>query len=261
MKKKKTVKKNQNTMGNYQSTAMKVSIDALTKTMINITNNIMTEARQDCSQLQHIKVIISGDVGGSVTLNQSQQIACNFTSALLADLEADISNDIKKSIDTQISAFNESVQGLFNTNISSQNQTITLRQFIENSFTSNIQRDIKAKCSQNLYALQNAEIEVTGRIKNNLIVTQNSQAVVIGDCIFKIATKNILDNKEATDLLTDIDQKQSSHQKGFEALFDFWWVFLLIGLVILFFYIYYKHYKQSKKKEAGKRKRPEKEIY
>jgi hypothetical protein len=239
-------------MGSYQSNVMNMSIDAISKTVIKETSNVMMKSQQNCNSVNSIqlKILETADIKGGVKLNQGQQIVCNFDSKMLADVSSDIRNEVQKVIDTQIEQFQDTTQGLFNTNLSSQKNAVNLRQYLVNEFSSVTEKSFTGDCAQTLYAANTAVVEVAGRITGGLEITQNTQAVVIGSCAFDYASRTIASNTEVTDLLTKIDQGQTVTQGlnlGLGGIIGIV-VACIVGLVIVGFFV-----KAYKGKSKGKK--------
>lgn len=244
-------------MGSAQSNKMKEDIQRISDTIMNVTNSQTADIAQTCTSNQSVRIVQAPDMvlKGNLKANLKADLSCNLTGSSSANFKNNLTNAVSTEIDNMIDQGSQSEQDFASSTVNVQNQSMSVREFVQTTYRSTIENINNFKCSQNLNMQQTAELYLQGTIIGDVIIDEGLQGTAVANCITDTANSTLMQNKDFAKLFNDLDQTLYAKQKG---VYSIWSTFMLIlalfviigGIIVLAGWLFSK----SKKKQPTKKK-------
>lgn len=220
-------------MGNVQNQELRSKQTLVQKSMMQSFTRSTQSMSQHCKIAQELKITVgpTGKITGGIATKQGAQLICSLQGDATSKLTNDMNNDVQAELQSLSSQGSKSFQDFLSTSISSQNQKISVKNFVEQTFSAVIENISETSCAQNLDLSQTQEVIILGQV-DSLDLEQQAQASAVAACIMNNAVDTLTSNKDFAKAVSELDQTSESEQQGLTSLVSAWGN-IIIGVVAL----------------------------
>ncbi|MEM3857901.1 MAG: hypothetical protein QW478_00700 [Candidatus Micrarchaeaceae archaeon] len=249
-------------MGNSLQSNLAINdINEMNQVINNQATTIVNNNKQNCTTRNDFRLGFGTDLNGhfcpfygqnvDISVTQVATASCSLQSENLNNINSQIENDLKASLQNYLEQNASSQQGFLAHALSIQFNTNYNKETISNAIVNNINSKTLNNCSAILNANNNGVVMVCGTFNNSKLNFQQDASVTsITSCINQTIVQTVANNSELADLLQKTDQKLLSQQNGLESIFGGMigiiiavaiLIAIIVGLIIL-----YKVFKKKK---------------
>jgi len=217
-------------MANIQSSTATQFIAQFKENMTTVVNTVINSTTGQVVTNQSIRLILNGDVGGNLNLEQETIALLDLKGAFNIENNTDIANLINTSVDNVISQMNDSGQDFLSLSTSAQITNSEASTIIKESVSTYINNTTKNICSSVISPSQDIDVVVNSNVAGNVNFQQSLQTTLIVDCLAKTLTNALIENEQISSVVSNTNQSSTSEQAGASQLT---WIFIALGCIAI----------------------------